>query len=95
MMFFREEITGKCLSFEDEPIEALYIELNFQKKKWILSCSCNLNKTNIPSHLERLRKSLDLYSAKYENTILIRDFNVSPEESHMETFCETYGQKIL
>ena len=34
-------------------------------------------------------------SAKYENITLIRDFNVSPEDSHMETFCESYGQKTL
>ena len=39
-------------------------------------------------HLQRLKNSLDLYSAKYENMILIGDFNVSPEDSHMETFCE-------
>ena len=26
---------------------------------------------------------------------LIRNFNVSPEDSHMETFCESYGSKNL
>ena len=34
-------------------------------------------------------------SIKYENIILIEDFHVSPEESHMETFCESYGLKNL
>ena len=91
MVFVREDITAKFLSFEDKPI----IELNFRKKKWLLSCSYNPNKNNISSHLQRLRNSLGLYSAKYENIILIGDFNVSPEESHMETFCESYGLKNL
>ena len=88
MVFVCEDITAIFLSFEDKPIEALFIELNFRKKKWLLSCSYNPNKNNISNHLQRLRNSLDLYSAKYENIILIGDFNVSPEDSHMETFCE-------
>ena len=46
-------------------------------------------------HLQRLKNSLYLYSAKYENIILIGDFSVSPEDSHMETFCESYGLKNL
>ena len=95
MIFVREYITAKFLSFEDKPIEALSIELNFRKKKWRLSCSYNPNKNNISNRLQRLKNSLDLYSAKYENIILIGDFNVSPEESHMETFCESYGLKNL
>ena len=95
IVFAREDITAKCLSFKNKFIEALYIELNFQKKKQILNCLYNLDKNNISNHLKRLRKSLDLYSAKYENMILIRDFNVSPEQSHMEIFCESYGLKNL
>ena len=75
MVFVREDITVKFLSFEDKPIETLFIELNFPKKKWLFSCKYNPNKNHISNHL-RLRNSLDLYSAKYENIILIRTFNV-------------------
>ena len=42
-----------------------------------------------------VKKSSDLYSAMYQKIILIEDFNVSPEELHMETFCEFYGLKNL
>ena len=59
MVFVREDITAKLLSFEDEPIEALFTELNFWKKKWLLSCSYNPNKNNILNYLQRLRNSLD------------------------------------
>ena len=34
MVFVREDITAKLLSFEDKPIEVLFIELNFRKNKW-------------------------------------------------------------
>ena len=81
MVFVHENITAKFLSFEDKPIEVLFIKLNFRKKKRFVSCSYNPNKNNISSHLQRLRNSLDLYSAKYENIILIGDFNISPEDS--------------
>ena len=46
-------------------------------------------------HLEHLRKRLNLYSAKSENIILLGDFNVSPEVSHIETLCESYGLRNL
>ena len=34
-----------------------------------------------------------LYSVNYENIILIGNFNVIPEGSHMETFCKSYELK--
>ena len=77
------------LSFEEKPIEAFFFELNFHKKKCLVCCSYNLNKSNISRHLDTLRKSLDLYSTHYENTILIGDFNVSIDDPHMESFCES------
>ena len=95
MVFVHENITAKFLSFEDKPIEVLFIKLNFRKKKRFVSCSYNPNKNNISSHLQRLRNSLDLYSAKYENIILIGDFNESPEDSRMELFGEYYGLRNL
>ena len=88
MVFVREDITVKFLSFEDKPFETLFIELNFRKKKKLFSCSYNPSKNHISNDLQRLRNSLDLYSAKYENIILIWDFNLSPEDPHMERFCE-------
>ena len=95
MVFVHKDITAKFLSFEDKPIKALFIELHFGKKKGLLGCSYNPNKNNISNDLQRLRNSLDLYSAKYENIILIWDFNLSPEDPHMERFCEQYGLKSL
>ena len=50
MVFVGEDVTTKFLYFEDKPIEALFIELNFWKKKLLLSCSYNPNKNNISNH---------------------------------------------
>ena len=43
----------------------------------------NPNKNSISSHLEALRRSLDIYSALYENTVLIGDFNVDVNDPIM------------
>ena len=60
-----------------------------------MACSYNPNKSIISRNLDTLKKSLDLYSAYYENTILLRDFNVSINDQHMESFCELYMFKSL
>ena len=60
-----------------------------------MCCSYNPNKSYISRHLDTLRKSLDLYSAHYENNILIGDFNVTIVDPHMQSFCELYRFKSL
>ena len=61
-----------------------------------MCCSYNPNKSNISRHLDTLiRKGLDLYSALYENSILIGDFNVSIDDPHTESFYESYRFKSL
>ena len=71
------------------PLKLFSLNLIFIKKCPVC-CPCNPNISNISRHLDTLRKSLDLYSAHYENTILIGDFNVSIDDPHMESFCESY-----
>ena len=95
LVFVRRDIPVRFVSSEEKLIEAFFFELNFHKKKWLVRCSYNPNKSNISRHLNRLRKSLDLYSAHYENTILIGYFNVSIDGLYMESFCESYRFKSL
>ena len=95
LVLVRDDIPVKFLFSEEKPIEVFFFEINFHKKKWLVYCSYNPNKSNISRHLDTLRKSLDLYSVLYENTILIGVFNVSIDDPHMESFCESYRFKSL
>ena len=95
LVYVQENIPAKLLSSEAKTIEGIFIELNFRKKKWLLSCSYNPSKSNIISHLEHLRRSLDLYSANYDNLLLMGDFNVNTSELNMKDFCDSYGFKSL
>ena len=83
------------MSSKAKTTEGIFIERNFSKKKWLLSCSYNPSKSNIISHLEHLRRSLDFYSANYDNLLLMGDFNVNTSELNMKDFCDSYGFKSL
>ena len=90
MLFARSDIPAKVISTDKNPFESFYVELNFRKKKWLLSCSYNPNNENIESHLNGLTRSIASLSLKYENIILLGDFNSCMDDSTMIGFCETY-----
>ena len=87
MVFVREVIPVRFLSTKYKPIKALYFEISFHKKKWVVCCSYNPNKNNISRYLEAFIKSLVLYSVHYENN------NVSVDDPYMKSFCESYRSK--
>ena len=91
MAFIREDISTKLLSADTKPIDVLYTELNFHKRKWLLSCLYNPNKNKIMNHLDALRRNLDLYLSEYEHVILLGDFNVETKGPHMQSFLNLYG----
>ena len=95
MVFVREDIPSKLISKETLDIVGIFIELNFRKKKWLLSCSYNPSKNTITDHLGILRRNLDLYSAHYENLIIIGDFNTDLNQSCTKLFCESYTLSSL
>ena len=76
MLYVRADIPSKLLFTELLPIEGFYVEINLQKKKWLLCCSYNPDQNTIKSHTEILQKGLALYSSKYESFIVLGDFNV-------------------
>ena len=89
MVFIREDIPSRVLSL-NKSIEPLLIELNFRKKKWLISFTYSPNRNNISNHLDLLRRSLDLYSAKYEHFIIVGDFNTEVTQTSMKVFCDSY-----
>ena len=80
----------KPIFIETLNIGGMFVELTFCKKKWLICCSCNPYMSTIRGHLETLKRNLDLYSAKYENIIIIRNFNTDINYSCLKSFCETF-----
>ena len=77
ILYVREDIPSSLLKI-DTSIEALYVEINVRKKKWLIGCSYNPHKGLIAKHLTEIGKDLDVFSANYDNFILLGDFNFEP-----------------
>ena len=61
----------------------MFIEINLRKKKWLLSVSYNPHKSLIEKHLQAIGKNL-LCSGRYENFLIMGNFNVKPTENAMD-----------
>lgn len=73
MLFVRKDIPFILLVIEEKSI--FYIELNLRNSKWLLTCSHNLQKNSIGTHLGRLNKSLVTFFPNYEKIIMFGVFN--------------------
>ena len=76
-----------------ENLEGVFVELNFRRKNWLVRCSYNPQKLNITKHLDVIGKNHDLYSFRYENYLLVSDFNFEPSENALIEFCKVYKLK--
>ena len=56
LLYVREDVPSALLKTDSE-IEAFYVELTIRKKKWLLCCSYNPNKTFITKHLAEIDKN--------------------------------------
>ena len=96
LLYVRNHIPCRRLFLDFIPkIEAIVIEINFRKSKWILIGSYNPHKDLIRNHLSSIGGKLNELCLKYENFILIGDFTSEIREEPMQVFCDTYNFKCL
>ena len=62
MLYFREDKPSRLLTKYKPPenVEHLFVEINMRRRKLLLCCTYNPHKNNIPNHLHRLNKGLDV-----------------------------------
>ena len=97
LIYVREDIPCRELKSHTLPgdTECIFIELNIRRKYWLLMGGYNPKKESISYFLDRISKVMDKYMGKYENMILLGDFNASVTESTINDFCETYSLQNL
>ena len=76
-LYVREDIPSRQISFknDDKDIEHFFVEISLRRKKWLTSCSYNPNLQFTDKHLTQIGKGLDSLSTKYDDYILMGDFN--------------------
>ena len=89
MLYVQEDIPSKLLSHDFPCVESFFVEINLYKKKWLINCSYNRHKINIENHLDIISRSLDTHSTKYENIVLLGDFNACVDDEDLQTFCKS------
>ena len=72
-------------------IEEFFVELNLKRKNWLLWCSYDPKFSQISFHLNEL----DNLTSKYDNIILLGDFNTEPTDTILSHFCEICNFKNL
>ena len=94
IIYVRVDIPSKIFTKHVLPtdIEALFIELNFRKCKWLLSGIYHPPSQSHQYCFDRLDNTLDLYS-NYENILLVGDFNAQIGETCLDTYLCQYELK--
>ena len=66
----------------------MFIELKIGITNWLVFSGYNPCKRNISTFLKDIKKSLNKYLSKYDNIILLGDFNSEKSKNVMSEFCE-------
>ena len=85
LVYIRDDIPAKILKKHPLPkcCEGMFIELNLRKSKWLIFTGYNPQKERISTFLKDIEKSLYRYIAKYDNIILLGDFNSETNETEI------------
>ena len=94
LLYIRDDIPSKLIESK-MTIEGLFVEINLRKKKWLLFCSYNPKKSLISNHLQEIGNNLDLLLSKFDNYLLMGDFNSEPNEPTISDFCQIYNTKNI
>ena len=97
LIYVRDDIA--CRELKNHPnittIEGIYLELNLKRSKWLVFGGYNPSKDNIANFVKELGTTLDHYMPKYDNFLLLGDFNSEITENTMKEFSDIYNLSSL
>ena len=93
LIYVREDIPCRKLTSHNviNNVEGIILEINLRKTKWLLFGGYNNKKSNIDYFLSNVGPILDHYMCKFDNLLLLGDFNSSVDEIQMNEFCDVYN----
>ena len=78
-----------------EGIECISLEVNLNKKKWVLLSVYRPPTQSEEIFLDNLGRALDKYSGEFENFIILGDFNMTVNEGELKNFLDLYSLKSM
>ena len=92
----RDITTRQLKSFKFEvDMECICFEKNLRGKKWVLFSIYRPPSQSQGCFFENLGKAVDHYSEKYDNVLLLGDFNTVETDQQIRTFMNSYDLKNL
>ena len=76
-------------------LECTFLEVRIRQNKWLILVGYNPQKENIGDFLGKVSLELDKLLSKYENLLMLGDWNSAVSEEDMENFCEIYDLENL
>ena len=93
ILYINEKIPFRPLN--DHPafpnLELIAIEIHQNKRRWLFIGVYKLPSQSDNEFTNRLSLITDYYSPKYENLVLIGDFNLSTEYQHLDAIIQAYN----
>ena len=97
ILYINESIP--CRPLNDHPtfpnLELIAIEIHQNKRRWLFIGMYKPPSQSDREFTNRLSSIIDYYSPKYENLMLIGDFNLSIENQHLDALIQAYNLNNL
>ena len=93
LMYVNEDIPSRQLKTHILPnnIEILCVEINLKKQKWCILGIYRPPNMDLKYFMDNLSKVVDYYSSKYDNIIIMGDFNAEPSDDNLVTLVSSYN----
>ena len=97
IIFFRDDLICNELKprilYPD--IECTFLEMRIRESRWLVVVGYNPHKDKIKAFLDKISKEVDKFVPKYENLLMLGDWNSTVSENDMAGFCEMYNLENL
>ena len=96
MILVKEQIPVKIVETKlTNDIESLFLELNFKNSKWLLIGAYRPPSQCANRFYSEINKEIEKNRSKYDNLLLLGDFNETADETNTKTFMEDNDLKSL
>ena len=96
MFYVNENLCCKSLNTEiDNLTETIFLEVNIQSSKCLFVGCYKPPSQNEEFFISNLSKTINAFSTKYDNILLMGDFNLTIENKHLEELLSVLNIKSL
>ena len=97
IVFVREGLTCNELKPRKlyPELECTFLEIRIRQCKWLVAVGNNPHKENVKNFLDKISKEIDQFLPKYDNLLILGDWNSEVTEEEMVNFCEIYDLENL